>query len=122
MTFPADVVADVEEMHRDWARDDITIIRRTLTGKSVTGSTPTYAEDPPATITGVFTETDTALMASVFGGLENCDAMLLLLPAVAIEYQDEIEVDGRNFCVEEIRNEDTQGTRHQKFCRLTKVS
>ena len=121
MPFPADVVADVEEMHRDWARDDITIRRRTVTAVSVTGSTPTYVE-VVAIITGVFTETDTALMASVFGGLENCDAMLLLLPAVAIEYQDEIEVDGRKFAVEEIRNEDTQGTRHQKFCRLTKVS
>jgi len=121
MTFPADVVADVEEMHRDWARDDITIRRRTVTDVSVTGSTPTYAE-VVATITGVFTETDTALIASVFGGLENCDAMLLLLPAVVIEYADEIEVDGRKFAVEEIRNEDAQGTRNQKFVRLKKVS
>ena len=121
MTFADDVVADVEEMHRDFARADITIRRRTLTGRSVTGSTPTYAE-VVAVITGVFTETDTALMASVFGGLENCDAMLLLLPTVAVEYADIIEVDGRKFAVEEIRNEDMQGTRHQKFCRLTKVS
>ena len=121
MTFPADAVADVEEMHRDWARDDITIKRRTLTDISVTGSTPTYGE-VPAVITGVFTETDTALMASVFGGLENCDAMLLLLPAVLIAYEDVIEVDARTFRVEEIRNEDMQGTGNQKFCRLKKIS
>ena len=121
MAFPDEVVVDVEAMHRDWARADITIRRRTVIDISVTGSTPTYNE-VVATITGVFTETDTALMAAVFGGLENCDAMLMLLPAVAIEYQDEIEVDGRSFCVEEIRNEDVQSTRNQKFCRLKKVS
>jgi len=121
MTFPADAVADVEEMHGDWARDDITIKRRTVTDVSVYGSTPTHVEVVEV-ITGVFTETDTALMASVFGGLENCDAMLLLLPAVLIAYADVIEVDARTFRVEEIRNEDMQGTANQKFCRLKKIS
>lgn len=120
MSFPTEVVADVEATHRDWGRA-FTIKRRTLTAVSVTGSTPTYTE-VAATITGILTETDTALMESVFGGLEDCDALLLLLPAVVIDYKDVIEDGGKTFRVEEIRNEEVQGTAVQKFCRLKKIS
>jgi hypothetical protein len=120
MIFPDEVVVDVEAMHRDWART-VTRKHRTVTAVSVTGSTPTYGE-VSTVITGVFTVIDTALDETVFGGLENCDAVLMVLPAVDIEYEDVIVADGVTYRVEEIRNEDVQGTGHQKFCRLVKIS
>ena len=121
MAFPAEVVVDVEAMHRDWARDDITRTHRTLTGVSGPASTPTHT-DTVTVITGVFTITDTALIEKVFGGLEDCDAILIVLPAVDVEYEDLIAVDGVTYRIKEIRNEDVSGTLHQKFCRLVKIS
>ena len=121
MAFPAEVVVDVEAMHRDWARNDITRTDRTLTGVSGPASTPTYTE-AVTIITGVFTITDTALNETVFGGLEDCDAVLMVLPAVDVEYEDLIAVDGITYRIEEIRNEGVGGTGHQKFCRLVKTS
>jgi hypothetical protein len=121
MTFPDEIVVDVEAMHRDFARNDITRTHRVVTAVSVTGSTPTYTS-AVTVITGVFTIIDTALNETVFGGLEDCDAVLMVLPAVDVEYEDLITVDGIDYRVEEIRNEDVQGTGHQKFCRLVKTS
>jgi hypothetical protein len=120
MTFPTEVVVDVEAMHRDWAQV-VTRKHRVVTAVSVTGSTPTY-DETVTLITGVFTVIDTALDETVFGGLEDCDAVLMVLPAVNIEYEDVIVAAGVEYRVEEIRNEDVQGTGHQKFCRLKKIS
>ena len=120
MIFPDEVVVDVEAMHRDWARD-VTRTHRTVTGVSGPASTPAYTEDVTV-ITGVFTIIDTALNETVFGGLEDCDAVLMVLPAVDVEYEDLIAVGGNTYRIEEIRNEDVQGTGHQKFCRLVKIS
>lgn len=121
MAFPAEVVADTEAMHRDWARDDITRTHRTLTGVSGPASTATYTE-AVTVITGVLTIIDTALNETVFGGLEDCDAVLMVLPAVDVEYEDFIAVDGFTYRIEEIRNENAGGTIHQKFCRLVKTN
>ncbi len=120
MTIATDIVADVEEMHEDWARDDITRTARVLTDKSDTGSTPTYTSTV-TTITGVFTVIDQNLRESVFGGMEDGDAVLSVLPAQDIEYEDKITVDGIDYAVKEIRDEDAVGTGHQKFCKLIKA-
>lgn len=121
MAFPDEVVVDVEAMHRDWARDDITRTNRTLTGVSGPASTPTYTS-VVTVITGVLTIIDTALIELVFGGMEDCDAVLMVLPAVDVKYKDLITVDGFTYRIEEIRNENVGGTGHQKFCRLVKTS
>jgi hypothetical protein len=121
MAFADEIREDVEAMHADWTRADIVRYARTRTAISVTGSTPSFTE-APVTITGVLTVIDTALNETIFGGMEDCDAVLMLLPAVALEYQDEVAADGVRYRVEEIRVENVSGVAHQKFCRLKKVS
>jgi|GEM_PF-1829977 len=120
MTLAADIAADVEETFEDWARDDITRNHRTVTDVSETGSTPTYSENVTV-ITGVFTVIEESLRESVFGGMEDGDAVLAVLPSQEIEYEDRITVDGINYYVKEIRGEDAVGTPNQKFCKLIRL-
>ena len=122
MAFRDEVKADVETMHRDWARDDITRIHRVVTGRSVTGSTPTYTETTEL-ITGVITVVDAAIAETVFGGMQDVDGVLMVLPAVTVEYRDLIvhPDSGDTFRVEEIRAEEVAGLEHQKFCRLVRI-
>lgn len=120
MTFAADVAADTANTHDDWKRADITRRRRTLTGVSLTGSTPTFTT-ATATITGVLTVVDSSLQLKVFGGLVAGDAILEVLPAVDIQYEDEIICDGVAYRVDEIRAEDVNGVCVQRYCRLVRV-
>jgi hypothetical protein len=121
MAFADEVAGDVEVAHNDWARTDVDIVERTTTAVSVTGSTPTFSENPD-TLTGVFTVIDTALQETSFGGMIGEDATLLLLPAEDIAFQDIIEVDNAYYRVEEIRLEKVGTTEVQKSCRLVRIN
>ena len=121
MAFADEVADDVDVMHSDWERTDVDIKERTKTGVSVTGSTPTFSESAD-TLTGVFTVIDATLQETVFGGMVEADAVLLLLPAEDIAFQDVIEVDNVYYRVEEVRLEKVAATAVQKYCRLVRVN
>ena len=121
MAFPDEVADDVEATHVDWARDDITRRSRTVTAVSLTGSTPSYTEDDD-TITGVLTVGKAALERTMFGGMGKGDATLAVLPAVGLDYDDLIICDSVTYRVEEVRDEDVQGTVVQRYGRLVRIA
>jgi hypothetical protein len=120
MTFAETVKADVEQTHADWARNDITRRRRTVTSVDAISSTPTVTT-AETTIIGVLTVVTESLQETFFGGMVQGDGVLEVLPAVDIVTEDEIVCDGVTYRCEEIRDEDVQGTVVQRYCRLVRV-
>lgn len=124
MAFSDEVVRDVELMHRKFARSDLVRVREVVVEKATTGSTP-RTEPERYTFTGVVTDVDAAMRQTVFGGMEEIDAILLVLPAVDIQYNDFIEVVKGSYRftyrVTEIRPEYVDTIENQKTCRLIEI-
>lgn len=120
MAFSDEVTEDIEDTHADWARTDVKHWNRTLTSVSLTGSTPSFNESSQ-TITGVMTLIKSSLEETIFGGMKAGEAVLMVLPSVAITYEDLIESDSVFYRVEEVRDEDVQGTVVQRYCRLARI-
>lgn len=129
MTEFADIVKKHRtNMHVRWERDDIGYYNRDYVDLDEISSTPTFTEDPPVLLTGVFTVLGEAIRQTVFGGMEDADAFLLLLPAeitdkgVTIGDEDYFKVDDIVYNIEEDQLEVVNGEIVKYFYRLNRYT
>jgi hypothetical protein len=89
---------DIERNHRTWARADIMIVSRTVTDRDEVFGDPEH-DDEETVVSGVYTEKQVELEATVGGGVVTGDAELRVLPDVEIDEGDLVKVLGKTYRV-----------------------
>jgi hypothetical protein len=114
------IAADVVAAHEDWARADITLVKRTVTARDEVfdDATVNEAETP---ISGIWTPRKRDLVATKGGGVLDEYDELRVLPAVELEAGDHVKVDGVEARVEAVVPAYRRGEVVEKVARCTRV-
>ncbi len=98
MTADLDIAADVAMEHAEWARADVTLVKRTLTSSDGVFDDATVTE-VETTISGVFTPNKKDLAAVRAGGVVEEYDELRVLPDMALAVGDDVIIDGVRYGV-----------------------